>query len=132
MPTTTDQHRGEVDPVAMPTSKDTGGFDAEFDLFEMDDDHALIMWRFGGYGTAENFPGARLAMLFMLRGESRSSRKALARVFASLAPRAGIRAVLALLRVLAVRPAPVAVPAPAPRALSPQRRCHRFTPARAP
>ena len=128
MTTTTEQTREGVDPVAMPNVK---GADA-LDLLDMNDEHALILWRFGGFGTREDFPGARLATLFMLRGVDRSGRKALARVFASLAPHSGVRAVLALLRVLAIRPAGVVLPAPAPRALSPQRRCHRLTPARAP
>lgn len=117
-----------MDPVAMPSVK---GSDA-LDLLNMSDDHALILWRFGGYGTREDFPGARRATLLMLRGVDRSARKALARIFVSLAPRSGVRAVLALLRVLAHRPAPIALPAPAPRGLAPQRRCHRLTPARAP
>lgn len=128
----TDQHRGEVDPVTMHHAADEEALDVELDLFNMPDEHALIMWRFGGYGTEANFPGARLATLFMLRGVGRSARKNLARVFASLAPHSGVRAVLALLLVVAVRPAPVALPTPAPRALSPQRRCHRPSPARAP
>lgn len=125
---TTDQERGEVDPVALPNVK---GADA-LDLLNMSDDHALILWRFGGYGSREDFPGARRATLAMLRGVDRSARKALARIFASLAPHSGVRAVLALLRVLAHRPAPIALPAPAPRALTPQRGWHRLTPARAP
>jgi hypothetical protein len=128
MTATTDQQRGEVDPVALPNTRGTDALA----LLDMDDEHALILWRFGGYGTREDFPGARLATLRMLRGVDRSGRKAMARVFASLAPHSGVRAVLALLRVLAIRPAPVALPAPAPRALTPQRGWHRSTPARAP
>ncbi|MCX4429464.1 hypothetical protein [Streptomyces mirabilis] len=118
--------------MTLPHGADEDALDVELDPFDMTDEHALIMWRFGGFGTAENFPGARLAMLRMLRGTGRSTRKALARIFASLAPHSGVRAVLALLLVVAVRPAPVALPTPTPRALSPQRRCHRPSPARAP
>lgn len=118
--------------MTLPHGPDADALDVELDLFDMSDEHALLMWRFGGYGTAENFPGARLATLRMLRGTGRSTRRTLARIFASLAPHSGVRAVLALLRVLAIRPAPVALPAPTPRALSPQRRSHRLTPARAP
>lgn len=117
-----------MDPVALPNVR---GADA-LDLLSMGDEHALTLWRFGGYGTREDFPGARRATLAMLRGVDRSGRRALARVFASLAPRSGVRAVLALLRVLTIRPAGIALPAPAPRALASQRRCHRLTPARAP
>lgn len=102
------------------------------DLLDLDDEHAEILWRLGGYGSREDFPGARVATLRMIRGIDRPARRALARLFASLAPHSGIRAVVALLRALTSRPAPVALPAPAPRALSPQRRCHRLTPARAP
>jgi hypothetical protein len=117
-----------VDPVALPNVK---GADA-LDMLNLTEEDALILWRYGGYGTPENFPGARLAPLFMLRGVDKAGRRAMARLFASLAPHAGIRAVLALLRALTIRPALIALPAPAPLALSPQRRCHRFSPARAP
>lgn len=124
------------------TPRRVRGEDAH-NLLKMDDEHALILWKWGGYGTPENFPGARLATLFMLKGHNKKGRRNLARCFAELAPHSGARAVLALLgaltrRVLAVllslvdRPAGIALPAPAPRALAPQRRCHRLTPARAP
>lgn len=132
MTATTDQEREEVDWVAVPTAQEAEALDVELDLFDLDDEHALLLWRFGGYGTAENFPGARIAILTMMRGTSRSTRKDLARIFASLAPHAGFRAVLALLYVMVARPAPVSPPAPAPRVLAPQRRCGRLTPARAP
>lgn len=105
---------------------------APVDLLNLDDGDALILWTYGGYGTRDDFPGARLATLFMLQGTDRAGRRGLARLFASLAPHVGIRAVLALLRALTHRPARIALPSLPPRALSPQRRCHRFTPARAP
>ena len=112
-------------------------------LLKMDDETARCLWKWGGYGTSENFPGARYAALLMLKGYDREGRRSLARCFADLAPHSGASAVLALLgaltrRVLAVllslvdRSAPIALPAPEPRALAPQRRCHRLTPARAP
>ncbi|MFI6899280.1 hypothetical protein ACIBM4_34755 [Streptomyces sp. NPDC050256] len=102
------------------------------DLMDLSEEDALILWRHGGYGSRDTFPGARVATLHMIRGFNRSGRKALARLFASLAPHAEIRAVLALLRTLANLPAPIALPAPAPVRLTPQGRFHRFTPARAP
>ncbi|MBT2395939.1 hypothetical protein [Streptomyces sp. ISL-100] len=102
------------------------------DLMNLSEEDALVLWYYGGYGSRESFPGARLAALLMLRGVNESGRKTLARVFASLSPHSGIRAVLALLRSLANQPAPIALPAPALRVLAPQRRCHRFTPTRAP
>ncbi|MGC4979025.1 hypothetical protein ACLQ2D_39950 [Streptomyces sp. DT199] len=113
------------------------------DLLKMDEETARLLWKWGGHGTPENFPGARLAPVLMLRGYDKEGRQTLARMFADLAPHSGASAVLALLgsltrRVLAVllsladRPSPIALPAPEPRALSPQRRCHRLTPARAP
>lgn len=108
----------------MPTATD--------DLMNMSEEDALVLWYYGGYGTRENFPGARVATLLMVRGFNASGRKALARLFASLGPNSGIRAALALLRSLANRPAPIALPAPTLRALAPQRRYHRLTPTRAP
>jgi hypothetical protein len=136
---TDDQERGEVTPWTPHRVRG----EAAHNLLKMDDETARCLWKWGGYGTPENFPGARLAALFMLVGRDKGGRRSLARMFAELAPHSGARAVLALLRtltrrVLAVllslvsRPAGIALPAPAPRALAPQRRCHRLTPARAP
>ncbi|MEU8765039.1 hypothetical protein [Streptomyces sp. NPDC048659] len=111
---------------------DTGEEADRVDLFNLSHEDALILWKFGGYGTEADFPGVRVATLLMLHGKDRGGRRHLARLFASLAPHAGVRVVLAVLRFLAARPAPIAVPAPAPRALSSQRRHHRIAPARAP
>lgn len=124
------------------TPRRVRGKDAH-NLLRMDDETARCLWQWGGYGTPEDFPGARLAALFMLVGRDKEGRRSLARMFAELAPHTGARAVLALFaamnrHVLAVllslvdRSAGIALPAPAPHALSPQRRCHRLTPARAP
>ncbi|MFF6873692.1 hypothetical protein [Streptomyces sp. NPDC012450] len=101
-------------------------------MLNMSEEDAEILWKYGGYGSRAPFPGARLAVLFMLRGNDKAGRRGLARLFASLAPHHAVRIVLAVLRFLAARPAPIAVPAPAPRVLSSQRRHHRIAPARAP
>lgn len=101
-------------------------------LDDMTNREALVLWTFGGYGPAESFPGVRLARVLMFRGVDNKGRRAMARMFADLAPHTAARLVLALLLVLTIRPAGIALPAPAPIRLSPQRRSHRFTPARAP
>lgn len=119
-------------PVGLVDTEAQDIFDVELDLFDLDDEHVLLLWRFGGHGTEEDFPGARIAILSMVRGTSRSTRRDLARIFASLAPHFGFRAVLALLWALVTRPAPIPCPAPAPRVLSAQRGWTRLTPARAP
>ncbi|MCW5254717.1 hypothetical protein [Streptomyces sp. SHP 1-2] len=98
----------------------------------MPEEHARILWTLGGFGTREDFPGVRAAAVRMLQGVTASARRSLARFFASLAPRQGVTALAALLHSLAGRPVGIPLPVPAPRSLSPQRRCHRFTPARAP
>ncbi|NEE38378.1 hypothetical protein G3M53_74900 [Streptomyces sp. SID7982] len=104
----------------------------EVDLLNLSEEDALILWYHGGYGSREDFPGARVATLRMIRGVSRSARRGLARAFAALAPSSAVRALSALLRALTARPAGVALPAPAPVRLTPQGRFNRFTPARAP
>lgn len=101
-------------------------------LHTMTDEDARILWVFGGYGDHDDFPGARVAVVRMVRGVAPTARRALARHFASLSPREAVAALAALLRALAVRPAGVPLPIAAPLAMSPQRRCHRLTPARAP
>ncbi|WP_121832815.1 hypothetical protein [Streptomyces sp. S1] len=102
------------------------------DMLNMSNEDAEILWRYGGYGSRENFPGARLATLFMLRGVDKAGRRGLARLFASLAPHHAVRLVLAVLFALAVRPAPAPLPALPPLPLTTKERWHRLTPTRAP
>lgn len=102
------------------------------DFADWSEFEGLTLWTRLGYGTPEDFPGPELAALRMLRGVDAGGRRTLGRLFASLAPHPALRLLLVVLLTFVVRPAGVALPAPAPRALSPQRRCHRLTPARAP
>lgn len=99
---------------------------------DMTEEDARVLWTHGGFGTPDDFPGTRVAVLRMLRPGTASALRSLGQHFAALAPRAGVVALAALLRALAPRPTGIALPAPAPVRLSPQRRCHRLTPARAP
>lgn len=101
------------------------------DLIEnMSEEEAQILWKCNGYEA--EFPGRVRAILYMVQGVTRRALRSLAEFFASLAPHSGAVALAALLRILTIRPAGIALPAPAPRSMSPQRRCHRLTPARAP
>ncbi|WP_225805302.1 hypothetical protein [Streptomyces sp. NK15101] len=103
------------------------------DMLNMSDEDAAILWKFGGYAASRGpFPGARLATLFMLRGNDRAGRRGLARLFASLAPHHAVRLVLAVLFALAFRPAPAPLPALPPLPLTTKERWHRLTPTRAP
>ena len=103
-------------------------------FLRMSEEEFLIVWRFGGWqGLPPQDVDRRIVA--MVKGMTPAARRAVARAFvrafASLRPE--VRAALAaLLLTLTGRPAGVSLPAPAPRALSPQRRCHRLTPARAP
>lgn len=103
-------------------------------FLRMTEDEFLILWRFGGFhGQPPQDVDRRIVAMVkgMTPAARRSVARAFVRAFASLRPQ--MRAALAaLLLVLVGRPAGIALPAPAPRALSPQRRCHRLTPARAP
>lgn len=100
----------------------------------MTEEDARVMWKYGGFGGTggEDFPGTRVAIVRMLRAVTASGRRRLARFFASLSPRSAVLALAALLRTLTLRPAGVTLPAPATRTLTPQGRCYRLTPARAP
>jgi hypothetical protein len=100
----------------------------------MTEAEVMTLWRFGGWEGTPPRDRDRL-ICAMVQGMTRSGRRsvgrAFVRAFASLRPE--VRAALvAFLLSLGVRPAGVALPAPAPRTLTPQRGCHRFTPARAP
>jgi hypothetical protein len=103
------------------------------DFFDsMTEEDARVLWIYGGHGTPEDFPGTRVAIVRMLRARTAAGLRSLGKFFASLSPRAGAVALAALLRVLISRPAGVPLPARAPVHLSPQGRCYRLTPARAP
>ncbi len=109
--------------------------DRLLDMFlRMTEEEFLIIWRFGGFrGRPPQDVDRRIVAMVkgMTPRARRSVARAFVRAFASLRPQ--VRAALAaLLLALVNRPAGIALPAPAPRALSPQRRCHRLTPARAP
>jgi hypothetical protein len=123
MPTTTRREVSTVKP------------DRLLELFlGMTEAEISIIWRFGGFEGTPPQDRDRLVVA-MVRGMSKDGRRsvgrAFVRAFASLRPE--VRAALvAFLLALVIRPAGVALPAPAPRALTSQRRCHRLTPARAP
>lgn len=77
------------------------------EILDMTDEHARIIWRWGGFGDDDSFPGARVALARMLRGVTPAARRQLAQHFASLAVRRGPLAALALLRlVLPLAPVP--------------------------
>lgn len=103
----------------------------------MTDEQAEILWRFGGFGfdpeTGESqpCPGPRGLARFLVP-ISGSWRDILRRAIRTAGNRRERAALVALLRTLTMRPAGIPLPPPAPLALSPQRRCHRFDPARAP
>ncbi|WP_158074578.1 hypothetical protein [Streptomyces sp. TSRI0107] len=103
-------------------------------FLRMSEGEFLILWRFGGFhGRPPQDVDRRIVA--MVKGMTPRARRdvgrAFVRAFASLPPQ--VRAALvSLLLSLVGRPPGIALPAPAPRALSPQRRCHRLTPARAP
>lgn len=109
--------------------------DRLLDMFlNMSEEEFLILWRFGGYrGLPPQDVDRRIVAMVkgMTPAGRRSVGRAFVRAFAAL-PVQVRSALAALLLSLVGRPAGIALPAPAPRVLSPQRRCHRLTPARAP
>lgn len=109
--------------------------DRLLDMFlSMSEHEFLILWRFGGFrGVPPQDVDRRIVA--MVKGMTPRARRdvgrAFVRAFASTRPQ--VRAALVVfLPALVGRPAGIARPAPAPRSLSSQRRCHRLTPARAP
>jgi len=105
-------------------------------LSRFSDDQLGTLWKFSGLGEltgdpAAPFPGRR-EMAKFLQPIPGSWRDILRRAVRTMGNRPNVAALLVLLRALVNRPAGIPLPAPAPRALSPQRRCHRLTPARAP
>jgi hypothetical protein len=100
----------------------------------MTEDEFLIIWRFGGYSGLPPKDVDRRIVAMVKAVTPRGRRdvgRAFVRAFTSTRPQ--VRAALvALLLALVGRPVGIALPAPTPRALSPQRRCHRPSPARAP
>jgi len=109
--------------------------DRLLDMFlRMTEEECLILWKWGGYGGHPPQDVDR-RIVAMVKGMSPAGRRSVARAFvrAFTSLRPEVRAALAaLLLSLVGRPAGIALPAPAPCSLSPQRRCHRLTPARAP
>jgi hypothetical protein len=105
-------------------------------LSRFSDEQLSVVWRFSGLGELTGDPAApypgRREMAKFLQPIPGSWRDILRRAVRTLANRPEHAALRALLRALVIRPAGIPLPAPAPRALSPQRRCHRLTPARAP
>ncbi|WP_405802275.1 hypothetical protein [Streptomyces sp. NBC_01506] len=103
-------------------------------FLRMSEEEFLILWKFGGYRGAppQDVDRRIVAMVHgMTKSGRRSVGRAFVRAFTALPPY--LRAALvAFLLTLVHRPAPIALPAPAPRALASQGRCHRLTPARAP
>jgi hypothetical protein len=103
-------------------------------FLRMTEEEFLTLWRFGGY---EGLPPQDVdrRIVAMVKGMTPRARRDVARAFvrAFTSRRPGMLAALAVLLLsLTVRPAGIPLPAPAPRALTPQRGWHRLTPARAP
>lgn len=120
---------------AAPTFEPYRG---EFTRFieRFSDDQLAIVWKFGGLGWDPEtqqyapFPG-RHVMVKFVRPIPGSWRDILRRAVRTMGNRPELAALRKLLSdVLAADVPPVLHPAPAPRALSPQERCHRFTPVR--
>jgi hypothetical protein len=105
-------------------------------LSRYSDDQLGILWKFSGLGELTGDPEApypgRREMVKFLQPIPGSWRDILRRAVRTAGNRPELAALVALLLSLVIRPAGVPLPAPTPRALSPQRRCHRLTPARAP
>lgn len=116
----------------------TDGAHGEFTRFlsRFSDDQLGIIWKFSGLGELTGDPQApypgRTVMARFIQPIPGSWRDILRRAVRTMGNRPELAALRALLLSLVNRPAGIALPAPAPLALSPQRRCHRFTPARAP
>ena len=102
-------------------------------LARFSDDQLGTVWRFSGLGQDPEapFPGRR-EMARFLQPIPGSWRDIIRRAVRTACNRRDVAALAALLRVLTLRPVGIPLPVPAPLALSPQRRCHRFDPARAP
>lgn len=105
-------------------------------LSRFSDEQLGIVWKFSGLGELTGdpeapYPGRREMAKFLvpIRG---SWRDILRRAVRTAGNRRDLAALAALLRTLTLRPAGIPLPLPAPLAMSPQRRCHRFDPARAP
>lgn len=101
------------------------------------DEELETVWRFGGFGfdpqTGEStpYPGRQTVARF-LEPIPNSWRDILRRAVRTKGTRPNLAALLAMLRTLTMRPVGIPLPAPAPLNLSPQWRCHRPIPARAP
>ncbi|MFF4709776.1 hypothetical protein [Streptomyces sp. NPDC001297] len=102
------------------------------------DDQLAIVWKFSGLGydpetqQVAPYPG-RHVMVKFVQPIPGSWRDILRRAVRTMGNRRDLLALLALLRqVVTAYVPPVPNPAPTPRVLSPQRRCHRIAPARAP
>jgi hypothetical protein len=113
-------------------------FRGEFTRFveRFSDDQLAIVWKFSGIGfdpetqQVAPYPGRETFVKF-LRPIPGSWRDILRRAVRTMGNRPELSALRALLSVLlSGYVPPVAHPAPSPRALSPQERCHRFTPVR--
>lgn len=133
-PMTVDQHF---------TVRGAAGTDApypgEFTRFveRFSEDQLAIVWRFSGLGfdpetqRYAEYPGRETFVKFV-RPIPGSWRDILRRAVRTMGNRRDLAALRALLRqIISGYVPPVPRPAPAPRALSPQQRCHRFTPVRA-
>lgn len=113
-------------------------FRGEFTRFveRFSDDQLAIVWKFSGLGfdpetqQVSPYPG-REVMVKFVRPIPGSWRDILRRAVRTMGNRPELAALRALLSaVLSGDMPPVLHPVPAPRALSPQERCHRFTPVR--
>lgn len=113
---------------AAPTIEGPSCEHARF-LARFSDDQLAIVWKWGT-STEAPFPGRR-EMARFLQPIPGSWRDILRRAVRTMPTRPELAALRALLSaVLSGHVPPVSHPAPAPRALSPQERCHRFTPVR--
>lgn len=118
----------------------TDGPRREFAQFmgRFSDEQLAIVWKFSGLGfdpetrQVTPYPGREIMVKFV-QPIPGSWRDILRRAVCSMGNRRDLLALLALLRqVVTGYVPPVPHSAPAPRTLTPQRRCHRLTPARAP
>jgi hypothetical protein len=93
------------------------------------DEQLAIVWKWGT-STEAPFPGRRqmAKFLYPIPGSWRDILRRAVRTMPNRPHLAALRALLT--SVLSGHVPPVPHPAPAPRALSPQERCHRFTPVR--
>jgi hypothetical protein len=124
-------------PTYVLTREGVSAVTPEFGfLSRFSDDQLGILWKWGGLGELTGDPAApypgRVVMARFIQPIPGSWRDILRRAVRTMGNRPELAALRSLLLSLLSRPAGIALPAPAPLALSPQRRCHRFTPARAP